>query len=795
MIYAAVFILSFSSLAFEILLTRTFSITQWNHLAFMVISVALLGFAASGIFLNLLSSRGVGWESSFSRPLPLAALLTLFSSTVAAAQLILNLLPLDYFMLPVQPIQLLYIFMAYCVLAFPYFICGMVFSIAYAGFSEKAGWVYFCSMCGSAMGALIPISLIHWFNESTLILIMGIVPLVQIPFFVLSKNRRVKELEPNRTIWTGIFMAGLSGVVLSLGFGLAKDLYHIHPSEYKALSQILKFPDTKIDETQITIRGRLDTVKSKYIRYAPGLSIKYKGRLPEQQAVYIDGDMPLVFYEHQQAQSLSFTDFTLDKCGYLLPPAPGTALVVLKSGGMSLPCALASDIDDITVICENPRIADHIKTNYNLDTYSQHQRSYLRNTNQHFDIIHIDNRGASLPGASALEQDYSFTREAFKSYFSHLSPNGRIIITRRLILPPSDMIRITAAAYESLRSMGIEKPDQHMAILRNWENYVLIVCRAPLIQCDFIKAYASEMNFDVVFVPGITPDTANRFNIFEAPYYFDAVSRLFSSYKSNSQNAYFNNSLSDVVPQTDNRPFPYKQLKWHKIHKAFKSTGSRPYRLFFSGEILVVVVFLEALFISFLFLVVPPMFLSRTLKKINTGAMLGYFFWVGAGFMFVEMYFIKTYVLLFGNPVVSFTVVLAGILISSGIGGAVSQLLRQHSIRPIFITLLCVLLAGCLMMPFLIFWILDNSEPVQFIIAFLIILLPGFLMGFPFSSGMRMLTTNAQDRAYAWAANGCASVLTAVLSAHIALNMGIKALLICAIIAYAIGCLFAVRKS
>ena len=53
---AAVFLLSLSSLALEVLLTRVFSISQWNHLSFMVISIALFGFAAAGTFLNIMDT-------------------------------------------------------------------------------------------------------------------------------------------------------------------------------------------------------------------------------------------------------------------------------------------------------------------------------------------------------------------------------------------------------------------------------------------------------------------------------------------------------------------------------------------------------------------------------------------------------------------------------------------------------------------------------------------------------------------------------------------------------------------
>ena len=67
----AVAVLSAATLGYEILLTRLFSIVQWHHFAFLVISVALLGFGASGTFLLVLGDRIRGGVESF---LALAAL-------------------------------------------------------------------------------------------------------------------------------------------------------------------------------------------------------------------------------------------------------------------------------------------------------------------------------------------------------------------------------------------------------------------------------------------------------------------------------------------------------------------------------------------------------------------------------------------------------------------------------------------------------------------------------------------------------------------------------------------------
>src|SRR5438128_7427888 len=44
-------------LAYEVLLTRLFSIIQWHHFAYMVISIALLGYGVSGTFLAFAQDR------------------------------------------------------------------------------------------------------------------------------------------------------------------------------------------------------------------------------------------------------------------------------------------------------------------------------------------------------------------------------------------------------------------------------------------------------------------------------------------------------------------------------------------------------------------------------------------------------------------------------------------------------------------------------------------------------------------------------------------------------------------
>ncbi len=51
--YTGIFLISLSTLLLEFSLTRVLSVSLWYHFAFMVISVALLGFGVSGVVLSL----------------------------------------------------------------------------------------------------------------------------------------------------------------------------------------------------------------------------------------------------------------------------------------------------------------------------------------------------------------------------------------------------------------------------------------------------------------------------------------------------------------------------------------------------------------------------------------------------------------------------------------------------------------------------------------------------------------------------------------------------------------------
>jgi hypothetical protein len=749
MIFSAVFLIGFSTLAFEVLLTRIFSISQWNHLSFMVISIALFGFAASGTYLSIHNARRGQRPHSFSAHKTITILVVLYTAATILAFIALNNSPLDYFRLPIEPIQSVYLLIAFILLSLPFFFSGLIVALAYTRLPEKTGLTYFATMCGSAGGAILPALLLPFFSEGQLVVFCAIVPLVLMPSS-LGRFQKIQTAPANPRS-TQIALALFSMVLVMGSFYLVTPygdwLIRVKPSPYKALSQVLQFPETRIEQTFSNIRGRTDRVTSPYIRFAPGLSLRYQESILPQEATFRDGDHQLVLYPPGSRTRTRFSASTLSYSGYEMRPGAQKALLVLQGGGTSIPCVLSSKIQDVTIVIKNPPLAKILSEHYRAEVVCQPPRAFISQTPEQFDIIQLENWGTAIPGSAALDQEHLFTTNAFLQYLQHLTPDGVVIISRRLLLPPADCLRLWASAYEGLKRIGTRKPADHLAILRNWDTFTLLVFKQPLqhTTTTHLKNFAENLNFDIVFLPQITSDQANRFNKFDAPYHFIEVNRLAAAYDKGQEKGYFRSYLLDIQPQSDNRPFPGRYLKWPKVKSLYQTLGSRLYAS-----------------------------ISQVL----------YFLGVGAGFMFIELFFIKKYILLFGDPVISFSVVVCGILIFSSLGGAWIQKKNKSVLKKALPILIAILLLALLALDPIVSYLLEIRDIWQYIWALLILFPIGFLMGLPFTIGMRDLLTSATQRAYAWSANGCASVITAIVSAQIALILGISSILGCAVAAY-----------
>jgi hypothetical protein len=795
-LFLSVFFVSLSTLAFEVLLTRVFSVGQWNHLSFMVISIALFGFAAGGIFLSIIEIRNKAWLQSLGTPNWISILLYLYTLSTLLSFLAINHMPLDYFRLPVEPIQIIYLLAAYLLLALPFFFAGMIISIAYAATPKKSGAVYFASMAGSAIGAALPFSLLPLAGEGPLIILSASFSLLPAAYTIFNSFFKATNHPANHARRRFLGIAGIIACILMIFFILGADegrLIQVKPSPYKALSQVLQFPETRVVETTTTIRGRFDHVKTPYIRYAPGLSLKYTDTLPGQDAVFKDGDNQLALYDIQNnPDDTRFAKHLLSYAAYYLRRSPVRVLLIVSGGGSSIPCAVASGAGQVSIVVESPQVAGILNRQYHHNIINQNFRAFLAQDNNDYDIIHIENWGTSIPGSGALRQEHFFTTEAFAEYLKHLRPEGIVTVSRKLLLPPSDSLRLWGAAYEAVKQTGIPTPAKHLAILRNFDTFTLIVSNS-IIDFKRLAEFAEDRNFDPVFLPGVGREMANRYNIFDKPYHFEEINQLAEMYRTGRQDDFFRHYLLDVAPQSDRRPFPGRFMKWFNIKMIFHTMGSRLYALFMSGEIVVSIVFIEALFIALILLILPILVSTRGSPKPKL-IQKSYFFAVGAGFMLIEIYYIKRIIILVGDPVISLSLVIAGILFFAGLGGMWVHKKPPHNFRlplTILIPVLCIEVVGFeLLVPYM----LEYSNALRFMFSLLFLLPAGFLMGMPFPIGMRFLLDAPVQRAYAWSVNGCASVLSAIVAAQLAISWGIPQIAAAGIFAYLMALLsFKVR--
>lgn len=789
MILAAVFLLSASSLAFEVLLTRIFSISQWNHLSFMVISIALFGFAASGTFLGILNARKQGWEKHLSSDHSHKILSLLYSLTAILSYIVLNRMPLDYFRLALEPVQALYLLSAYLILCLPFFLAGLIVSLAYVLMPDKTGRTYLATMTGSAVGAFAPFILVPFCGEGPLMVLVSLIPLVILPF----SGRGLKFRPPhNRHFGKPYFMMLLVGIgwTLTAVFFMFHDngaIIHVRPSAYKSLSQMLKYPDTHITETAFSLKGRIDQVTSPYVRFAPGLSLKYTEKLPDQWVAFKDADDPFVFFDSDQVRKTRFVAGTLSFAGYHLMPNAEKTLIIQSGGGSAIACAIASGVRNIQVVENNPHIAELIRRHYGLAVIDGNSKTFFRHTDKKFDVIHIENWGPSIPGTAALNQNHLFTVGSLKSCLEHLSSQGVLIVSRKLLLPPADSLRLWSSAYESLKMMNAANPGQHIAMLRNWDTFTLIVSLSPLgPRAEKLEDFARQWNFDLVYLPVLSEALANRYSMFDQPFHFLEINRLARAYETGEQNGYFTEYFLDVKPQTDDRPFPSRFLKWSGFKKSYQVSGSRFYPLFLSGEIVVWVVFIEALVVSAVLMLLPLLAIPAKERSLPASSSI-FFLSVGAGFMFVEMFFIKVYTLLFADPVISFTIVITGVLVYSGVGGYFSERIDMPRLRYGLAGLIACLVIGYFSVYAFVDRLFALSLAAQYAWAFVMLIPPGLLMGLPFPVAMRRGLKTPFQRAYAWAANGCASVLASIVSVQIALNFGILTIMLAAACSYAIS--------
>lgn len=783
--HAAVFCLSLATLAYELCITRVFSIVHWDSLAYLAISIAMFGSAAAGVVFFLARRRdgcpphGAAMSGTPSR---YAATCLGCAAGIIGSFVAVNRLPLDWLRFAVDPAQPAWLLLAYLLASLPFLASGLATCTAYADHPEASGKVAASSLAGSAAGAVLPAALLPVLGEGGTVAAAALAALL--PCFLvtfLSKTDRAGAR--SRTAFAATAGVAALAIVAAVGWP-GSQLLAVRPSPYKSLPQLLQVPGTRVTAVSTGTRGRLETVESPVLRFAPGLSLSWQGSLPRQRGLYLDADSLTVLHD-LDGTGVAFARSTHAFAGYLLASRPERCLVVQAGGGLGVACAIASGAPEILVACGHPGISAAMNEWYagrGVTAVSDNPRSVLARAGPPWDVIHVESWGPSIPGLAGLAEEALLTQDALLACWNRLSDRGVLVVSRRLLVPPSDAIRVFATAVQALAGAGVADPPSHLAVVRGWDSCSLLASRAAIVgdRLAALRAFADGLGFDLDWFPGIRREDADRFGRFERPLFYEA-------YRSVVDDPSWPASQPlDVLPQTDDRPFPNRFVRWTRLREFLRLAGGRSALLLapelVAGAGLAIAIAIGALLVA----ATAVAGRGRRFRRPALPTLL-LFALLGAGFLLAEIAFVDAFTVLFASPQVALTLVLGGMLAVSALGGLCSRSLGRRALPAVLAAAAASLaVSGSLLVPGLRM-LLPLPPAARAALGLVLLAVPSFGLGMTFPLAMRDLGADPGGRAWAWAVNGSASVIASVAAALTAVAWGISALLWCAAAACALA--------
>jgi len=802
-----VFLLSMAVLCLEITLTRIFSLAQWYHLAFMAVSIALLGFGASGSFLSLFPN--LAKRNPTRLLVSLSVLLTL---GILASYLNVNYIPFDSYRIAWDREQLLFLAIYYLFLALPFFFSGLAVGALLAAQPELAGKIYSFNLAGSAMGCLAAVVALPILGGARTVMLSALLGALAAIAFSRSPISNIQSL-----ISSIIALALLFLTIRPPSF------LEVRLSPYKGLSQALLYPEAEVVWSRWNAFSRVDVIESQGVKSAPGMSLAYPGSLPPQLGLFTDGDnlSPI-----PQPEKLDFVDYLPVSLPYHLRPQ-AKALIIEPKGGLDVLVALHGGASSVVAVESNPLVIEVARDAFE-DPYRDERvtvvvengRSYVRHVEERFDIVQVSLADTYRPvtsGAYSLSENYLYTVEALVDYLAHLREGGLLVVSRWLQMPPSESLRAAALAVTALEKAGFPQPELRLVAIRSWSTLLLLVKNGEFTagEIEMVKSFCQQRQFDLVYYPGIQEAEANRYNVLQEPLYYQGFQDLLFGDRAR----FYADYAYDVSPTSDDRPFFFHFFKWSQTPEILQTFGKIWQPFGGSGYFVLVALLILALLASAILILLPLLFRRRVMlppdRQIRRSGLDGsaalttglaiqaepgkqfsgwanerirwrvfiYFAMLGLGYLFVEIPLMQHFILFLDHPVYAFAAVLFAILLFSGLGSMVSG--RLPLARTLMVLIGAIVLYP-LVLPFVFRLLLGQSLGLRLVVSVLSLAPLGFLMGVPFPKGVEIIGRLAPDLVpWAWGINGCTSVLASILSAMLAISFGFSRVLVGGSVAYA----------
>lgn len=775
----------------ESTLTRFLAVSQFYHFAFLVVSLALLGFGASGTMLSIFPrwfrNGDPQGEDKLGRLFAISGVG--FALSVAIAYIVINWLPFDSYSIVWDRKQVLYLSLYYLAMSIPFVFAGIGIGAALAGGSNQSNLIYAVNLLGSACGIVMSLVVMHFAGVPGALLACALIALIAVVGYQHEHSKWIKGV-----LWA-FMIPGLLCLIYLTWFNLGfTGRLGVTISPYKGLPYAVQIPGSERLFGAWNAFSRLDVMAGASTRVMPGLSYTYPGNPPNQIGLSKDGDnlQPITLIEPENFKAGGYLP---EAVAFELHPG-GSVLVVEPGGGLGVLQALSGGADRVVAIVSNPLQLEAVSASApEFDIYRDTRvatainspRAFLESSGDQFDLIFLPLTSPYRPiasGAFSLTETYNLTEESLSAMLSQLTGDGLLVVTRWLQTPPSESLRILSTIISALEDSGAENIANNIAAYRGVQTMTFLVKPDGWKPDELIRLreFLDERRFDLVWALDVSEEEVNHFNKLPEPEYYNAAKKMITG---PNREAFITDYSFDIRPVVDDRPFFFHFFKTEQTPQVMATLG-RIWQPFGGSGYFVLVALLTLVTGFSVVLILIPLLFSFKRRSVNLeadGAMfnwrvLTYFGSIGLAFLFIEIPLIQMAILIMEQPVYAFALVVVILLLSSSVGSLMSRkqwVPRKYSLVLLFVLAVITPLFVRSIQDFLLGW-----PVVLRMLLYGSSLIPlGIAMGLPFPFGLQWLEKSRQYLVpWAWGVNGCASVIASVLAALLALNYGFSIVLL-----------------
>ncbi len=583
-----------------------------------------------------------------------------------------------------------------------------------------------------------------------------------------------------------------AGAIVLLFSPLAPSQFPLRLSPYKPLSLTELAPEAQTTVSFWSPTARIDVVESGGTHIYPGLSLNANIELPEQAALFIDGDGPLPITKTSTNSALSaeLASFMPVSLAYKLRPS-ADSLILQPGAGLEILVALANEPNRLFVAFDERAIPEllgredvarsvDLLADPRVELLDRPGRGALLGGEKGYDIVHFALSDPFRPvtnGAFSLTEHYPLTVESLADALDRLNDEGLLVITRWLGTPPSESARAWATLLAALKPEGLA---ERVLAFRGMRTATMIASARPFSaeELEVTRSFLATNGYDPIWLPDLDPSELNQRNRLPKPAYHELYTALLRSPQNTIDSYEFN-----LRPPTDDRPYFYHFFRWEQTPEVLSSLGLS-WQPFGGSGYLVLVLLLAMVLVIAAALMVFPSFAGGNPSPPG----IVYFASIGIGYLLVEIPLIQQFGLLLDRPTTSLAVVLFTLLLASGVGSWNSSKVRLKPILGILVGLVVIL---ALALPALIRLGLTWPLGARILLTAIVLTPLGILMGVPFASGLRRIT--ALQIPLAWAVNGALSGVGGVVAALLTLDLGFRLALVFGALAYLAALLAAGR--